>query len=430
MGSSLASQNSSLDLSDPANRDAKGKELASRLNTLRSANGLSAYDKNDAVDAARFNRILDDFYSEKAGTRINAYGDLLSMGGVNADHVDETVDRLTSAFRNKSYGVSLGAAEVPKPTAAFGSIMVDSFMQGTGGLVRGFGEVLQDNPVARYALEGLDFAGGPALYLARKALTNLTPAGELIEEVQQKAVGTISGKMTSTGYGETDSINGGVGGLTLISLAVGGVSSTLGRLEAVQGVLGNLRGKVSKAYSDVKTAVKLTDWVGPLSPNYASLSAASVSRSVFERLRLPFEKIATVPNGVRQMVLENTPRLPTGELAYVNPLTNTLTAFKEGEKIAIDHVVPVNKMLNPKYVNGVEKLTREEMEMLIHDEMGLGNHVAMPSGFNSSKQDKLGNWTEYKGQALNQTYAANLARAQQDILSQMQDWVNTRIKGR
>ena len=419
-----------VDLSDPANRDLKKQNLVSRLNSLRESNGQSAFDGSNSDDSARLDRILDGYYSDKTSARINAYGEYLSLGGVNQNITDEVVDRFSVAFRDRSHFSNIDGVSPVAPGAAFGSTYVDSFLQGTGSLVRGFGEVLQDNPVARYSLEGLDFAGGPALYLARKALVNFTPAGTLLEDAQQGIVGTISDKFTSTGYGERKSIDGGLGGLALISLAIGGVSSTLGRLEAVQSVLGNLGGKVSKAYSDVKTAAKLTNWVGPLSPNYASLSAATVPRSVFERLRIPFERIATVPYGVRQSVLSRTPQLLSGELAYVNPLTNELTAFVKGEKIAIDHIVPVNKILDPKVVPGINKLTREEIEILIHDELDLGNHVAIPSGFNSSKQDKLGNWTTYKGQALNESYAINLADTQSKILEKIQQWVATKTKGR
>lgn len=87
-------------------------------------------------------------------------------------------------------------------------------------------------------------------------------------------------------------------------------------------------------------------------------------------------------------------------------------------------------MLDPRFNPNVAKLTREEMTAMIHDDIGTGNLVAMPSGLNSSKQDKFGNWTEYKGEKLDATYARNLAITQREIMEKIRDWVDTTTKGR
>jgi hypothetical protein len=235
--------------------------------------------------------------------------------------------------------------------------------------------------------------------------------------------------MANAHYNPEQSLAGGIGAFTLLSLAAGGVTSAVSRLSAVRSVIDTVKDRLNSAYSSVKAATRLTHYVGIVAPQLASLSAAAVPRSVFERLRKPFETIPTVTGRMRDDVLDAAP-LKNGKLAYIDPMTNQLKAFEEGERIAIDHVVPVNKMLDPAVVPGANKLTREEMEMLIHDEEGFGNLVALPSNLNSSKQDKLYDWNTFKGKPLDPVYRQNLIDAQAQIVEKMQKWVAQTVKGR
>jgi hypothetical protein len=122
--------------------------------------------------------------------------------------------------------------------------------------VGGFGGYLKDNPVAMYALEGIDFISGPAVYAARKGLTELTPAGDWIEGAQQTLIGNVADRMAATGYNSTDATNGGVGALTLMTMAVGRGAGAATRLENVASVIANVKSRLGDAASNVARAMQ------------------------------------------------------------------------------------------------------------------------------------------------------------------------------
>ncbi|WP_141753345.1 DUF4214 domain-containing protein, partial [Duganella sp. HH101] len=100
---------------------------------------------------------------------------------------------------------------------------IDNAMVGTGNVLSTFGEYVESNPVAKYALEGLDIVTGPAAY----ALRNFTPVGDLINAAQSKVTGYISGGLQDVGRTDIDAQNGGIGGTAMLSVGAGGFAGMM-----------------------------------------------------------------------------------------------------------------------------------------------------------------------------------------------------------
>jgi hypothetical protein len=111
---------------------------------------------------------------------------------------------------------------------------IDNAMVGTGNVLSTFGEYVESNPVAKYALEGLDIVTGPAAY----ALRNFTPVGDLINAAQSKVTGYISGGLQDVGRTEIDAQNGGIGGMAMLS--VGG-SGFAGAYKGIRSAIAEFR---------------------------------------------------------------------------------------------------------------------------------------------------------------------------------------------
>jgi len=99
---------------------------------------------------------------------------------------------------------------------------VDNAMVGTGDVLSTFGEYVESNPVAKYALEGLDIVTGPAAY----ALRNFTPVGAVLKSAQSEVTGFISDKLESVGRTQTEAQYGGVGGMAMLSVGGAGLTGT------------------------------------------------------------------------------------------------------------------------------------------------------------------------------------------------------------
>ncbi|MFK7965904.1 MAG: hypothetical protein AB8C46_18245 [Burkholderiaceae bacterium] len=109
--------------------------------------------------------------------------------------------------------------------------------------------------------------------------------------------------------------------------------------------------------------------------------------------------------------------------AFVDPMTNELRQAKPGEKIHVDHTLPVNEIVN---LPGFTKLTPDQMRAIIQDDGDLlGNLQPMPSGLNMSKQHRVGEgWTHYKGEPLNPDYLSDLSDQQSAIRQRIQTHIN------
>jgi YD repeat-containing protein len=111
---------------------------------------------------------------------------------------------------------------------------VDNAMVGTGQVLSKFGEYVESNPIAKYALEGLDIVTGPATY----ALRNFTPVGDIINAAQSKVTSYIAGGLEGVGRTDIDAQNGGIGGMAMLS--VGG-SGFAGAYKGIRSAIAEFR---------------------------------------------------------------------------------------------------------------------------------------------------------------------------------------------
>jgi hypothetical protein len=107
---------------------------------------------------------------------------------------------------------------------SFISSDVDITLVGTGQLVEKFGKFVDDNPVAKYTLMGLDIAAGPAAYAVRQAVEH-SRIGEAIRDGQEAFVGYIGDKLSAVGFTAQEGNSGGVGAMTLLTVGAQGFTS-------------------------------------------------------------------------------------------------------------------------------------------------------------------------------------------------------------
>jgi hypothetical protein len=117
-------------------------------------------------------------------------------------------------------------------------------------------------------------------------------------------------------------------------------------------------------------------------------------------------------------------------MGYINPLTNKLTAAPFGETMAVDHIFPSSEIVQ---LPGFNTLTKQQMTSIIQDSTGeLGNLQPLTKTFNSSKGSDL-NWTTYKSEDLNSTYATELRiqqlKIQQKVVDQIQAYQQQNLMG-
>nr|WP_305089270.1 hypothetical protein [Massilia sp. YIM B04103] len=240
------------------------RALRSTINAERSIRGLDPINSSDSDSMDAIRGIVEARSRRTVAGRLDGYRDQLNMYGMGSDDVNDVIGRLGNAFHgrrdvqaipsddmsNVNKAILTGAA-TPERTAAFGALAVDGVLQGSGRLVNSFGETLAANPLARYALEGLDFAAGPAIWAARKAVTNFTPVGEMLEHGQEAIINNFADRFSSVGYGADDAMSGGVGGLTLGTMAATGIGGALTRLSGVSNILTSVRNRLGALAPDV-----------------------------------------------------------------------------------------------------------------------------------------------------------------------------------
>ncbi|HWW71517.1 MAG TPA: HNH/ENDO VII family nuclease, partial [Duganella sp.] len=240
------------------------RQLRSGINAERSARGLSPIDSNDQDSMDAILDIVQARGRKTVGGRLMGYADQLRMYGVDESDVTQVIGSLNDSFHGRADVTAVPGVDMsdenkailtglptPERTAAFGLMAVDNVLQGAGRLVKSFGDTLANTPWARYALEGIDFAAGPAIWAARKAVTELTPVGEMIEHGQEKIVGMFADRFASAGYSADDATVGGLGGLTLGTMMSSGAAGALGRLSGLSNMLASVRNRLSAMAPDV-----------------------------------------------------------------------------------------------------------------------------------------------------------------------------------
>ncbi len=100
---------------------------------------------------------------------------------------------------------------------------------------------------------------------------------------------------------------------------------------------------------------------------------------------------------------------------YIDPLTGKL--IKTADNLAADHIFP-KKLI--KEMPGFQKLTPEQQSAILNN---LQNFQGLPKSFNPSKGSKI-DWTTYKGEPLDPTYARELAELQEIMRKAIQNQID------
>lgn len=168
---------------------------------------------------------------------------VLKLAGATEAEVSQVVgiydeNRLLPGEGKHAGSVQLGFGEASSYDlddldAAFGSGYVDEGLIGAGKLFESIATTINDNPVAKYALIGLDIAAGPVAFAAREAISR-SPVGEYIERAETAVSDFVAGRLVNVGNSISDSERGGVGALGLIGSVSGG--ATKGFNKAVRAV--------------------------------------------------------------------------------------------------------------------------------------------------------------------------------------------------
>ena len=128
-------------------------------------------------------------------------------------------------------------------------------------------------------------------------------------------------------------------------------------------------------------------------------------------------KIDTTTDAMRARILR-------GEnVTYINPLNNRVTPVQPGQAMAVDHVLPVARIIR---LPGFDQLTVEQMRTILHDPDGsLGNLQPLPAGMNSSKWNRSAlEWTHYDTQPIDSGYRNELGQRQDRIERMIQARIN------
>ena len=228
------------------------------MNMAQKAN-LNAWSSNekyailkDASDL-QFDANSQDLSSSEVLRRTNNYQRLL---GATDDQIVQINSAYAQAGITKVGHVEVnlqGAISDPmqsgveagldnRPGAFLGSRSVDSAVVGIGNVLERFSGYVDSNPIAKYALEGLDIASGPAIYAVRK----LTPVGDLATAAIGKISDVFAGGFQQAGRSLEDSQAGGVGGASILVMGATGFG---GLTKGVDGLIASFR--TAKASSKV-----------------------------------------------------------------------------------------------------------------------------------------------------------------------------------
>lgn len=280
------------------------RKVQSVINAERADRGLDPLDTSDSNTQETLRDIVQARDRKTVGGRLMGYREQLRLYGMDEGDVTQVIGRLSDSFHGRADVIALPEEgmsasnkailtgdNVAQRVAAFGSTAVDDVLQGSGRLVKSFGETLAANPLARYALEGIDFAAGPAVWAARKVIMEATPIGVLIEQGQGKIIGRFADQFASVGYSADDALDGGVGGLTLGTMMASGAAGALSRLSGLSNVLAGARSRLSAMVPDVHVApfapelsrgssVHIPTRGEQLRAKYGTLTAADVDRRI------------------------------------------------------------------------------------------------------------------------------------------------------
>lgn len=217
------------------------KEQQARVMNLAGRVGADINDPNALNVLIRAGETYSDKYlsREEISSRT---ADYLRLGGASDSEVQEVLDLYS---RNKIFEpqgvVSIEqvadgesyATELQAPRqAAFGSAYVDDALVGAGAVLDTIGKTIDANPIAKYALIGLDVAAGPVAYAVRETLDR-TFIGDVRRAAEDRVGDYASDKLSSVGRSQEQADYGGAGAVGLLSLVGGGAVAALAKATKV-----------------------------------------------------------------------------------------------------------------------------------------------------------------------------------------------------
>lgn len=198
-------------------------------------NGWSSDEKYEIIKRAADLRFNPDAQNLPTGQRLARTNDYLSLiratdeqiSAVNRNYADAGIGD-KSHWQSVPQGDGMATAGVATRTRAFlGTTLLDDGVIGVGNVVTRFGQFVDSNPIAKYTLEGLDIISGPVMYGVRHipAVDRLT--GAVVGEVAN----FFSDGFAEAGRPNIEAQNGGVGGVTALSVGASGFAGAVKRLD-------------------------------------------------------------------------------------------------------------------------------------------------------------------------------------------------------
>lgn len=172
--------------------------------------------------------------------RTQLTADYLALKGASQDQIDQVLGTLRdNTILPQVEQADASGANIPEivvtgstPTDQTALEKYGHVLVGAGNIFQSVGDAIDNNPLAKYTLLGLDVASGPALYVARQAL-DASPVGDFKRGLEAEAAGYVAGGLADVGYTQSESAIGGGGALGLAELALGGAvaaARTVGKL--------------------------------------------------------------------------------------------------------------------------------------------------------------------------------------------------------
>ncbi|MCK9383370.1 MAG: hypothetical protein M0Q15_01850 [Nevskia sp.] len=220
------------------NLDARDRAEYSRLAQQlgQDSNGASANptllkiiaSRRGEVDPAEQASLVSDFLSQKGADEEQIASVLKTLRQNYILPLDTDVSAAErSAPDNQSTGTSdLGRISIDGnftgPGGSFGQDL-DALQIGAGRIFESVGVAIEDNPLAKYTLIGLDIASGPALYALRETIS-ASPIGEFQRGLEDRAANFFAARLEDKGFDREESRVGAGGAVGILNIAAGGLA--------------------------------------------------------------------------------------------------------------------------------------------------------------------------------------------------------------
>ena len=210
------------------------QEQQDRMLDMAQKAGLNAWssdEKYDIIKRAADLRFNPNAQNLSTGQRLARTNDYLSLIGATDEQISAVNRSYTDAgigdkshWRSVPQGGGIEVAGTATQTKSFlGTTVLDDGVIGVGNVITKFGQFVDSNPIAKYALEGLDIVSGPVMYGVRHI-----PA---VESLTGAAIGKISGffgdGFSDAGRIDADVQYGAVGGTSILSVGATGFAGSI-----------------------------------------------------------------------------------------------------------------------------------------------------------------------------------------------------------